>query len=1069
MAFNQNGAIVRIRLVNLMTYSDVSLSPGQNLNMIIGPNGSGKSAIVSAIIVGLAGDVSVTGRAANIGSLVRKGCDWASTEIELFNRNGRNHVIQRKMTITSRAEGKLENKTEWKLNGNTVPKRTIQELISELNIKVDNLCQFLPQDSVANFVKMNPRELLIDTLKAAGDTQLVEDLAKLIELTEEISAKSIQLEELKKASAENEVNARRLETEVQELQMREQLVRKRALCSLKLHYVRFVEAAEKYDKAKDELQNKKEELRQQESYGDPFRRKIQFYKVQEEKYRELVRNNVIESKRFIEKIKEHTENLENHKMKCQEEYARFKAIKNQEDSREQQIRLKQQELDSHKCRLDEIKDLDYTNDINNLKTQVTEVQSLMKNKNEEKYSVEVELRKLIGQIEEKNRKKSDLTGTKERRLGFVLNRRRDYQRVCDWLAMNKDSFQKEILLPMYCDLNINDMGFADVVEYVISEQDLYAFVCQTDEDLKKFTQHAHDILKARVNVILQPDKSVEDFEREVSHRGSNPYRGMDFAGFLKDMVEAPEPIMRYLYGQYNFHKIPIFNNLREPELKRMMETCPKFFLKKTFYNIQASRYDNSKTIFNEKIRGAHLLNQNTSNKRQLDELNKVIDELSQRQKDLNSKLDSIKRESHEIQQRFTELKRQISELTNKQNERARIERLIGQFTKALEDLKNDKVDVEVMRIKLQDSIRDIDQKRVDELAELETVFESFAIVRKNHLLNMMTATLAKKNSRLIEFNLEAAMEKTKELEREIKEESAKINPLRDKVLKYTEAAKENIPNFKNGKIDKATQQKFATIEHDTLESLERYEEELKARIQGMHNVVGNQLLSEFHRQTQELRDRKKQISELEASISEMISQQTAIKENFVGRLDEVIIVIDQHYRDFMRKLNYDGKVELAHDQSNSDDFSKYGINIMVKYRDDEQLIPLSSTRQSGGERSVATMIYMLALQTKTSVPFRVVDEINQGMDKDNERKVFELLVRTADESSSQYFLVSPKLLNGLEYGDKMQIHIVFNGPHLNFSFENLMPTDGDEAYASDSTESDDDEDVVVEPSRRSRR
>lgn len=36
-------------------------------------------------------------------------------------------------------------------------------------------------------------------------------------------------------------------------------------------------------------------------------------------------------------------------------------------------------------------------------------------------------------------------------------------------------------------------------------------------------------------------------------------------------------------------------------------------------------------------------------------------------------------------------------------------------------------------------------------------------------------------------------------------------------------------------------------------------------------------------------------------------------------------------------------------------------------------------RQSGGERSVSTMLYLVALTGVTVTPFRVVDEINQGM------------------------------------------------------------------------------------------
>ena len=40
---------------------------------------------------------------------------------------------------------------------------------------------------------------------------------------------------------------------------------------------------------------------------------------------------------------------------------------------------------------------------------------------------------------------------------------------------------------------------------------------------------------------------------------------------------------------------------------------------------------------------------------------------------------------------------------------------------------------------------------------------------------------------------------------------------------------------------------------------------------------------------------------------------------------------------------------------------------------------LNEQRQSGGERSVSTMMYLVALTGVTITPFRVVDEINQGM------------------------------------------------------------------------------------------
>lgn len=60
-----------------------------------------------------------------------------------------------------------------------------------------------------------------------------------------------------------------------------------------------------------------------------------------------------------------------------------------------------------------------------------------------------------------------------------------------------------------------------------------------------------------------------------------------------------------------------------------------------------------------------------------------------------------------------------------------------------------------------------------------------------------------------------------------------------------------------------------------------------------------------------------------------------------------------------------------------EDYEKYGIRIKVKYRDAEPLRELTPFHQSGGERSVATVLYMMALQELTNCPFRCVDEINQ--------------------------------------------------------------------------------------------
>lgn len=99
--------------------------------------------------------------------------------------------------------------------------------------------------------------------------------------------------------------------------------------------------------------------------------------------------------------------------------------------------------------------------------------------------------------------------------------------------------------------------------------------------------------------------------------------------------------------------------------------------------------------------------------------------------------------------------------------------------------------------------------------------------------------------------------------------------------------------------------------------------------------------------------------------------------------------------------------------------------------ENETLSVLNSHRQSGGERAVSTIFYLMALQDLAQSPFRVVDEINQGMDPRNERMVHERMVDIAcQERTSQYFLVTPKLLTGLKFHPKMKVHVINSGEHV---------------------------------------
>ncbi|CAB3225786.1 unnamed protein product [Arctia plantaginis] len=187
----------------------------------------------------------------------------------------------------------------------------------------------------------------------------------------------------------------------------------------------------------------------------------------------------------------------------------------------------------------------------------------------------------------------------------------------------------------------------------------------------------------------------------------------------------------------------------------------------------------------------------------------------------------------------------------------------------------------------------------------------------------------------------------------------------------------------------------------------------------------------------EYEDRERDINRLQTEVETssdrnklLETQMENIKSRWLPPLEALLRDIDKSFGDMFAKVGCAGEIKLEKGGS-EEDFDKYGILILVRFRADEQLAPLTRHAQSGGERALSTALYLLALQRQATVPFRCVDEINQGMDPINERKMFELLVKVITEcDNSQYFLLTPKLLTNLEYNDKIMVHTIMNGQKI---------------------------------------
>ena len=97
-----------------------------------------------------------------------------------------------------------------------------------------------------------------------------------------------------------------------------------------------------------------------------------------------------------------------------------------------------------------------------------------------------------------------------------------------------------------------------------------------------------------------------------------------------------------------------------------------------------------------------------------------------------------------------------------------------------------------------------------------------------------------------------------------------------------------------------------------------------------------------------------------------------------------------------------GEVRLV----NGQDIEAAGLGILVGFKGSKP-VPLDAYTQSGGERTTATISFLLALQQHVRSPFRAVDEYDVHMDPKNREIIAKTLISTVKDENAQYLVLTP--------------------------------------------------------------
>ncbi|XP_072306194.1 structural maintenance of chromosomes protein 5 [Eucyclogobius newberryi] len=1012
------GSIVRITMKNFLTYDFSVVYPGPNLNMIVGANGTGKSSIVCAICLGLAGKTAVLGRGDKVGLYVKRGCPKGSIEIKLFKRCG-SVVINREIHVEN-------NQSLWMINGKHCNQKTVEEEVKSLRIQVSNLCQFLPQEKVGEFAKMSKIELLEATEKSVGPPEMYTYHCELKnfrnkekELENGLKEKANFLEKAKQRNERNKHDVNRYYEKKRHLDVIELLEKKRP-------WVEYETARADLDVLKKEREETRRQLNTLKQTQAPTKNRIQQIEDKLKPIDAQIKNKTLAIKDFSTKSKQKQDHLDR-KHKDIEDIKQNQKLKQIEVmDHQKRVSNTRQAIDDLKAELAKVSDhSNVTPRINEVNVELRGIQVERAKIEEEKSDLRRERDNLFSEYKMSEKKLKDMNNMMNAKEEKLRNRHKDTFAALLWFREHKEMFKGHVHEPMMLVINVRDPRFAKYVEAHIAFHDLRAFVFQRKDDMEKFMSEVRDKMNLRVNSISSPDESRAHLNPS---RNIESLRRFGFFSYLREMFDAPEDVMSYLCQQYRVHDVPVGNEQTKSMIKTVIEEpyIKVLYTKEERYQVKKSIYSNKISTSNSAVHPSQYLTLavDGEEKRQLEEQMRTC---QSKMKEIEERQKALQKEASALDHRDNELLAEKKKLSEQKGKKRQLEQKISTKEDSLRHMENSTIDLQKIEEETKEKIAAVNVQKVSIVASLVANMKQRATLTMEKVyLILETVGLTAEKAQL-ESDYREAISAFKATEQRFNRLDQRKIQLTEQCKGMMRRAKEICRMTLDQSLPENLRNAFGKYP-DTVDEIDALLNEERSRAECFTGLSEN-VVDEYNRREQEIKHLEKELEEKTRGLTEYRQNISEAKERWLNPLKQLVEQINDKFSDFFRSMQCAGEVDLH--SENEEEYDKYGIRIRVKFHSSTQLHELTAHHQSGGERSVSTMLYLMALQELNKCPFRVVDEINQGMDPVNERRVFDIVVRTACKgATSQYFFITPKLLQNLQYAEEMTILFVHNGTYM---------------------------------------
>uniref|UniRef100_A0A0E0A3Q9 Structural maintenance of chromosomes protein 5 n=1 Tax=Oryza glumipatula TaxID=40148 RepID=A0A0E0A3Q9_9ORYZ len=971
------GNIVEIELCNFMTYDHLTCRPGPRLNLVVGPNGSGKSSLVCAIALALAADPAILGRASSVAAFVKRGEDSGHVKISL-----RGNTPDHKLCITRKID---TNKSEWQLDGTTVPKKEVIDLIKKFNIQVNNLTQFLPQDRVCEFAKLTPIQLLEETEKAVGDPNLPIQHRQLIDRSKEL--KILQVAVKQKEQTLNNLKAlnAELEKDVERVRQRDRLLKKAELMKKKLPWLKYDMKKKEYKEAQEKEKSEKKKMEEVAKIWEDSKGPVEgIFEL-----RGLgICSDVLRYEDFLSK----PFNLNGyiHKGQLRATLEDIEDLKRQERSRQQRILKAKEALAAAERELDDLQPYEapkaemiqlteeiarLTCDINELKRKKTDMESQLVRERENLRNCSDRLK----QMENKNNKLLQaLRYSGAEKINEAYN----------WVQDNRHMFRAEVYGPVLLEVCLlacspTIVCFADHTSN--STSSLYccqSFITQdaSDRDLLVRQMKQYDIPVLN----FMGDKGIrrEPFNITLEMQQVGIYSRLD------QVFEAPPAVKDVLISQANLDRSYIGTD----ETHNRADDVPKlgisdFWTPDNHYRWSRSRYGGHLSAFVDAVNPSRLFMCNLDvidSERLRSQKDKHIKDIDGMDEDLKKLL----KEQRQLEDEAAKIRRKKEEITDTMM----FEKKRREETRRRVDIKRRMLET----IYKEEDMESSKRKFVDQAAKLNDQRYELLLKLKDLLIEAVALkwSCTQKNMASIELDTKIwEMEKdVKKLEKNAIEAAKEYENCKRK----TQEHKQQLSNAKQhaesiAMITEDLAKKFLEMP-TTIEELDCAIQDTESEANSMLFLNQNVLL-EYQSRQREIESISGKLEDDKGECERCYSDIEATKGKWLPTLRTLVSKINSTFSRNFQEMAVAGEVSL---DEHGLDFEQYGILIKVKFRS-----------VAGVERS--SPIWWGAISFNHPVPCitsRSYQLPLSGMDPINERKMFQQLVRAASQPNTPQFTPS---------------------------------------------------------------